>query len=259
MNKREKLLFGTTALLGAALGVSLHKGAKHKKQLKEITDVRCQLLEKLKYQEAELLQKRGNMHFIKNCLSIIKSFAEDAEDCSNKEEYWENVSRANRNTIQSLELVQPLLEHLTYSTNNISSSLFDELKHLKVFMAFVKIRSENNLRINYKLDDSVKPYIRHNICCCLLSELLENAYTHSDRSGTDNMISIKAKVADDYLVYDVSNSISKSKKVEGSRPGGMGLENIRERLALFYQNDFEVSSMEKNNRYEFKLIVKLIK
>lgn len=259
MNKREKLLLGTTALLGTALGISLHKGAKHKKQLKEINDGRCQLLEKLKYQEAELLQKRGNMHFIKNCLSIIKSFAEDAEDCSDKEEYLENVSRANRNTIQSLELVQPLLEHLTYATNNISSSLFDELKHLKVFMAFVKIRSVNNLRINYKLDDNVKSYLRHSVCCCLLTELLENAYTHSYLTEADNMISIKAKVADDYLIYTVSNPIYKSKRVKQSRPGGMGLKNIRERLALFYQNDFEISCEEKDNRYEFKLIVKLIK
>jgi len=259
MNKREKILLGTTALLGTALGISLHHGSKQKRQLKEIDSRSNKLLEKLKDQEAELLQKRGNMHFIKNCLAIIKSFAEDAEVSSDNDEYLENVSRANKNTIQSLELVQPLLEHLTYATNNVSASLFDELKHLKVFMEFVKIRSDNNCKINYKLDDNVKPYLRYSICCCLLTEILENAYKHSYLTEADNMISIKAKVADDHLIYTVSNPIYKSKRVKQSRPGGMGLKNIRERLALFYQNDFEISCEENNNRYEFKLIVKLIK
>lgn len=261
MNKREKILFGATALLGTALGISIHEGVKQKKQLDEVNDRSKQLLNKLKSQEAELLQKRGNMHFIKNCLAIIKSFAEDAENSSNKEEYLQNVSRANKNSIRSIELVHPLLEHLTYATHNTSSTLFQELKHLKVFMEFVKIRSVEECHIKYSLHDNVKSYIKHNICCCVLTEILENAFTHSYITDADNTIEIKAKIADDnFLVYTVSNPIYKSKRnKQSSQLGGLGLKNLRERLSLFYQNEFEISCTEDKSRYIFKLIVKLFK
>ncbi|WP_321319239.1 GHKL domain-containing protein [Labilibaculum sp.] len=261
MNKKEKILLGTTALLGTALGISIHKNIQQQKNLNETKNSCNHLLEKINRQEAELLQKRGNMHFVKNCLGIIKSFAEDAEESENAEERLNNIVTANQNTIQSIDLIKPLLEHLTYATNNISSNLFEELKHLKVFMRFVKIRSENNCEIKYTLNDNVKPYIKYNICCCILTELLENAFKHSYLSADNNTISIDIKMADDdYMLYKVSNPIYQSKTIhDSSSPGGMGINNIKERLSLYYQNMFEISSEEKNGRYECKLIVKLLK
>ncbi|WP_372750818.1 hypothetical protein [Labilibaculum sp.] len=261
MNKKEKILLGTTALLGTALGFSVHKNIKQNKQLKEINNASKKLLDKIKTQEAELLQKRGNMHFVKNCLGIIKSFAEKAEDCENDNERLENISSANKNTIQSIDLIYPIFKHLTYATNNIDSSLLDELRHLKIFMEFVKIRVKSECTIEYVLHDNVKPYLKHNICCCILTEILENAKKHSCLSDEDNTISIDLKMADDdYLVYKVSNPISQNKTSQySSSHKGMGLLNIKERLSLYYQNMYEISAKENNSRYECKLIVKLIK
>ena len=64
MKKREKVLFGTTALLGTALGISLHQVSKQKKKLILIEDNCEQLTAIIQYQEVELLQKQGNMHFV---------------------------------------------------------------------------------------------------------------------------------------------------------------------------------------------------
>jgi len=261
MKKREKILLGTTALLGTALGISLHQVSKQKKKMTSIEDNCKQLTAIIQDQEVELLQKRGNMHFVKNCLSIIKSFAEEAEESEDIKEYLDSVSKANRNTIKSLDLVSPLLEHLTYATNHSSSTLFVELKHLKVFREFINIRSDNRYEIRYHLDDNVKPYLKHKICCCVFTEILENAYKHSYITHNDNIIDVDIRIADDdYLIYTVSNPIYISKRAKRTdRVGGMGLKNIRERLAMFYQNGFEISCQELNGRYEFKLIVKLKK
>lgn len=261
MSFKTKLLYSGAALLGTALGISIHKNIKQRKQLKEANKTSKQLLGKIKKQEAELLQKRGNMHFVKNCLAIIKRFAEEAEECVNKNEKLETISTANRNTIQSIDLIQPLLEHLTYATNNLSSSLNDEFNHLGVFADFIKIRSDNNCDFKVDFNENIESYLDHRICCCIFTEILENAYKHSYLTDSDNTISINARMADDdYLVYEVSNPVYQSKnKSNSSSPSGMGLQNMRERLSLFYQNMYEISAKENNGRYEFKLIVKLMK
>jgi len=259
MKKREKILLGTTVLLGTALGYTVYKNIKQKTKLEELDNNRRNLLRTIEIQEAELLQKRGNMHFVKNCLSIIKSFAEEAEYCSEKDEYLDNVSRANTNTIKAINLIQPLLEHLTYATQNNSTTLFQELKHLKVFMEFVKVRSDGDCYFQYNLNDNVKPNIYHKICCCIFTEALENAYKHSYFSAVNNVIDIDIRMSDnDYLIYTVSNPVYKSKQNNTSAQfSGMGLKNLRERLALFYQNEFEIDCTEENSRFYFKLIIKL--
>ncbi|MCT4614613.1 MAG: histidine kinase [Marinifilaceae bacterium] len=258
MNKREKILAGIFGVLGLGLGCAVYSNVQKTKKIKQNRDKIEQLSSWLNEKDMELLQKRGNIHFIKNCISIIKCYAEgvsNSEDCDDAL----LAEETNKNTLKSIEVFGDILEYLTYTTQRNTVSLHKELKHLDDFIKFIKIRSESKykIRLNSEIDNCSAQ--RYKIIVCLFSELVENAYKHSKPLANDNNIDIHLSIIEEnYLSCIVSNPVYISKRnVEKNNSKSMGIKNLEERLDLFYGSNYKLESKVFNKRYEVRLIVKL--
>lgn len=94
----------------------------------------------------------------------------------------------------------------------------------------------------------------------LLVPLIENCFKHGANNNIGKTsISIDINVKDDFLYFDVSNTIPKR---EGSKRmpavGGIGLANVKKRLELGYEkNDYDLSLLEKDQRFYVNLKLKV--
>lgn len=93
--------------------------------------------------------------------------------------------------------------------------------------------------------EEIPPYI--------LSPLIENALKHG-KTSTENPITIDLKVKDKKLIFKVLNDIGTQKK---DKLGGIGLENLKKRLEIYYPQKHQIKFTNQNNQFTAELEIDL--
>lgn len=123
-----------------------------------------------------------------------------------------------------------LLRFVLYETRKETIPLEQELKILQDYIALEQLRfDEDRLRIKTQLDidDPSQPIVP-----LLLLPLVENAFKHGvGEERSDAWVSISVQLSGKTLTVQVENSLPEK---HGNSPGGIGLNNIRQQLALRY-------------------------
>jgi LytS/YehU family sensor histidine kinase len=160
-----------------------------------------------------MLRYQLNPHFLFNALNSIRASVEEDKD-------------------RAVRMITQLSEFLRYSLLNESEKmvpLSEELEALRNYLAIEKIRFEDKLIVKF---DTEKGAETVEVPCFLLNPLVENAIKHGMRSdGKALEISIAADIREDKLVLEVANS---GRLKNGTNGIGIGLRNVRERLANLY-------------------------
>ena len=95
-----------------------------------------------------------------------------------------------------------------------------------------------------------------NIAPMILIPFVENALKHSHIERIkDAYIHIFLSVTKDVIHFKIDNSIP-SKKINKDKIGGIGLENVRKRLAILYPNHHQLNINQKEDTFEVELIIK---
>lgn len=157
-----------------------------------------------------LLVAQVNPHFLFNALNSVRALVREDPD-------------------RARDMITQLAEYLRGSLSLEPAHrvrLGDELALHEAYFAVEKLRFEERLRVSVDAstqarDAAVPPL--------LLAPLVENAVTHG--RGTPLVVTLRAAVENDLLVLTVENSGTWG---AGHATGGMGLRNVRERLALAY-------------------------
>ncbi|MGO4179953.1 sensor histidine kinase [Paenibacillus sp. TAF43_2] len=202
---------------------------------------------RLKQKEAELkaLQSQINPHFLYNTLNMIN---------------WSAVQKGDK---EISEMVLSLSQVFRLSLN--SGNDFVELKHeIELVRNYLFLQKKRfTTRFNFEID--LEPSIEHfRMPKLLLQPLVENAIIHAiEPSGGNGHIHIKAYTEDSLIILEVTDNgpgmpekqvhlLNQPTVEEPMRNlqtddahSGMALANIKERLALFYeQAEFEIVSKE---------------
>lgn len=90
----------------------------------------------------------------------------------------------------------------------------------------------------------------------LFITFVENAIKHSSHAVKASYVNVYFKVADGSLYFSCINSKPASVHTQ-ARPGGLGLKNVRRRLALIYGDHHELDVIEGEDSYKVKLVIKL--
>ena len=81
--------------------------------------------------------------------------------------------------------------------------------------------------------------------------LLENAFKHGIETLTENAyIHIKLYEDTDFIYFKIENNFDPK---EISKTKGIGLTNLKRRLALIYPKKHELDSCQENNNYKVTL------
>ena len=149
-----------------------------------------------------------------------------------------------------------LMKYFLYETGKEFQTLKNEVSHIKDYIDIEKLRYDEALKVNFKIDGKTKKVL---IKPLMLIPLVENAFKHGARNSTKNgYIDITLKATKTLLDFRVENSFEKQTKKIKAQIGGIGLTNLKKRLELNYGPDFySLDIIKEKNKYIAHLKVKL--
>lgn len=146
-----------------------------------------------------------------------------------------------------------LLRYQLYECQDDSIALQKELNHVQSYIDMERIRKGEDVQINIDLPDTVSPL---QISPLLFTPFLENAfkYVSNHDDGNQNIIDIKIRLDENKLYFETENTVDKNRR---DTQGGIGLQNVKKRLALLYPDKHDLHIFEKEDRFVVRLHLEL--
>ena len=181
--------------------------------------------------ELSLLKSQINPHFFFNTLNNLYALT-------------------IKNSKQAPEVILKLsdmMRYTIYEGEKETVKLGDEIEYLNNYIELHKIRYKKTVEITFKhnIDTSLT------VAPLLFIILLENAFKHGIETLTENaFIHIHLYEDTDFIYFKIENNFDPK---EISEVKGIGLTNLKRRLALIYPKKHELDSFQENNNYKVTL------
>jgi two-component system LytT family sensor kinase len=188
----------------------------------------AELQTKLVQAQLENLRLQLQPHFLFNTLNTISSVM------------YEDVRAADAMIAQLSDLLRLTLR----ASRAHEIALAEELEITRLYLDLMQKRFENKLRVSYEIDPALHSSLVPQL---ILQPLLENSLRHGMKAGSSAMdISIAAHRENGSLLLQVSDTGCGLGEIDPSAVfgRGLGLSNIRDRLAHLYGNrqQFSISN-----------------
>lgn len=173
--------------------------------------------------QLEMLRYQLNPHFLFNTLSSLRAL----------------TSEENKKAKEIITKISEFLRYTLIDVDNNEVSLSKEIEVIKNYLDIEKVRFEDELVVDFVIDQSAKNYP---IPVFLIHPLVENAIKYGMQTSPIPLkIIITAKMLDNFLNISVFNT---GKWLDNGKNNhaGRGLENIKRRLEIYSpnQNNFQI-------------------
>ena len=167
--------------------------------------------------EAELyyLKSQINPHFLFNTLNNIHTL----------------VYKQAPAAPEAVMRLASLMRYMIYESNAPLVPLAREMNYLHDYVSLQQLRYKNSPVVN--LEIAGDPAACH-IAPLLFIHLLENTYKHSPARLEPGAIQVHVAILENTLTFRLQNPVSENRGNALEEPGGIGLQNVRKRLALLY-------------------------
>ena len=187
--------------------------------------------------QAELLflKTQINPHFLYNTLNYMYSLAYP-------------ISDVLANAIIKLS---QLMRYMLYNSSDGLIDLKLEIDYIQNYIEIYRLRFEERFFVNFSISGKVEA---QKIASLILIPFVENAFKHGVLDHAQKPITIKIDIDGNDFWLRVSNTVSHDDKDSTS---GIGMVNIKRRLALIYPNAHTLQIVEQPEAYEICLNIKL--
>ncbi len=184
--------------------------------------------------EIFILKNQFNSHITFNFLNYIYS----------------HVLEISEKAAKPIEMYADMLRYTLSINPEKKVTLQQEIDYIKNFIEIQKLLSNKvyvKLTIKGELENKY-------IIPRLLITLVENAFSHGQFNNPNKPINIKLISDQSKIDFEIRNSI-KNKKPDKS--GGIGLNNLKEILELFYKDSYELILKHSKKEYIAKLSISI--
>ncbi|MEJ8803245.1 sensor histidine kinase [Pontibacter sp. H249] len=192
--------------------------------------------------EAELkyLKAQINPHFLFNTLNNLFSMARREQA---------------HGTAASVAKLAHLMRYTLHDSNLPLVELEKDIKHMEDYIALQMLRLPDK-GVDIKLEKK-GDWERVQVPPMLLITLVENAFKHGISYQQPSFIHMELDVQGKELNFSVKNSMHRREESMPENASGIGLENMRRRLALLYPNRHELHTQEKEHTFLTQLHIHL--
>lgn len=189
--------------------------------------------------ELKLLKAQVQPHFIFNTLNNIYSMAK----------------QGHPKTADLIYRLSGFLSYNLYDSGKQTVTVAQEVDHVKHYIELEKIRHDTSLDIAMNIFDSLEGY---RLSPMLLLPLVENAFKHGfDQQANNGWIRIDLSIKDHWLTFKVENSSNGASTEEQVDHSGIGLDNLKKRLAILYPEKHYLQCRQDTNSYLVTLKLKM--
>lgn len=200
---------------------------------------KVELKNKVLEAETKMLKSQINPHFLFNAMNNIYSLAQMKSD----------------KTPEAIHQLSGMLRYVIYESDDKFVNLGEEIVYIKNFIKLHFLKDDaisNNVKVEI---DNVDSSLR--IAPMLLIPFIENSFKHSKIEDIENgWINLKIETKGNVLDLYVSNSLPEQ-NFSKDGVGGVGLENVKQRLQLLYPDNYTLKIDDSNNEYNVKLTISL--
>ncbi|MFI2742127.1 sensor histidine kinase [Zhouia sp. PK063] len=234
--------YAITMMLGELYVISFVTAIKitidHLRERKRLND-----MEKLQLEtELRFLRTQISPHFFFNTLNNI---------------YALTIEKSDKAPQIVLKLSE-LMRYMLYETKQARQTLLNEIISLQNYLDLERIRYGDSLKINMNISGDIED---KQIAPMLLLTFIENSFKHgADKNVGEVQINIDFNIVEEFLYFTVTNTLPKEPTTYnmGNIPGGIGIQNVKKRLALGYEkNQYDLQIYEKDNLYVVELKIKV--
>lgn len=193
-----------------------------------------QLGTELKYLRAQI-----NPHFLFNTLNNIYGLALKKSD----------------HTPEMVMRLSEMMDYMLYDTNEEKVPLKKDIENLVNYVELEKVRQGNHAKIDFTINgepDGKK------IIPLLLLPLLENGFKHGiNKESVNAYLYATLDIQDTVVTFTVTNNIV-SPKIKMGNNHGIGLENLKKRLSLYYSGQHSLALNKSKDNFIVKLSINLL-
>lgn len=165
--------------------------------------------------ELELLKSQINPHFLFNTLNNIDML----------------IRKSPADASASLITLSDMLRYMIYEAKNDFVLLEKEIEYLQRYVSLQQLRYKKK---DYVRTDFIGTNDSTMIAPMLFLPFVENAFKYSCESEIMPVIDIQIKLENNNLTFRCENRFDPDRIPTAGLNGGVGLENVKRRLALLY-------------------------
>jgi sensor histidine kinase YesM len=183
--------------------------------------------------ELSLLKNQTNPHFLFNTLNALYTSAYKFGDTT---------------TANGIGQMSALMRFMLHKNVQEKLLISEEIDQIEAFIAIQEFRFKEKVVVTFDYENINQDIL---ISPMLLMPLVENAFKYGIHTGEKNTISIKLTQQNQQIVFTIKNSDHSAtiKASEQFQPSGIGLLNLKQRLALLYKNNHQLFFSAKNDEY----------
>lgn len=188
--------------------------------------------------ELAFLRSQVSPHFMFNVLNNMVALARKKSDLLEP----------------SLIKLSSLLRYMLYETDEEKVLLEKEIEYLQSYIDLQVQRFGSKVKVSAALHNFDRSYF---IEPMLLIPFVENAFKHGTGLIQNAEINIELKAHNNLLEFMVENHFDSSVQEIKDKTSGIGLQNVKRRLNLLYENRNTLSISNKDNKYIVSLQLNL--
>lgn len=183
--------------------------------------------------ELNFLKAQINPHFLFNTLNNL---------------YYLAFSKSDNATIV-IDKLSKMMRYMIYDSNHPTVSLSKEIDYMNNYISLERLRLNDEVDIHFDINGPIE---KMKIVPLILITFLENAFKHGLGNQQGAYVKASIVVEGSTCTYTVENSHvpGANEKIEKS---GIGLQNVKRRLALSYPEKYDLQIEDSENKYFVKL------
>ncbi len=203
--------------------------------------VKHALIEEQLASELKLLKSQIKPHFLFNTLNNLFSIAQ------------------NHNDVElsfGIYTLSGIMRYVMYDSNAERVKLDKEINYIEDYIDLANLRfeKEDGVDVLFKIEGDVSDKY---IAPMLLIPFIENAFKHGINLKKHSLIHIELRVDNSRLNFSVTNTNHSYVIKTDDDASGIGLQNVKKRLALLYGDGYDLTIKPGSEYYSVQLLLPL--
>ena len=226
--------FILTSLLVSGFALGLRFSQKMIQDEKEKEELQKEKL----FSELAFLKNQINPHFFFNTLNNIYSLVETS------------VADGQKAILQ----LSKMMRYLLYETDKETLDLDREIEFMEHYINLMKLRLSSKVELQVILPAKNTGL---QIAPLLFLPFIENAFKHGISYSSPSFIHITMRINDDVVSFECSNSLGGRGEEMLKTTHGIGLENVKKRLALLFPDRHTLDIRATETAFRVFLTIRL--
>jgi two-component system, LytTR family, sensor kinase len=183
--------------------------------------------------ELAFLKSQINPHFLFNSLNNIYAICHRSSDPE---------------AAEAIAKLSGLMRYMLFGSATSTVQLKEEIEYLHNYLDLQKMRINKDIEVSFVTKGDIGNF---EIAPLLLIPFVENAFKYGLSYVSDSFVRIECTVEKSELKFCVQNTVHERGKSELS--SGIGLENVKRRLALLYPGKHNLRINDANAIFDIEL------